>query len=94
MDATEPKEEHLDQAIALAMGGETPAVGPLGVDPPSFVPIHDRDESPRDCRGAEASKTVADASPEELTRHAQFLEWQAGRLTGEAAALRAVAASR
>ena len=94
MDTTEPKEEHLDQAIAQAMGGEAPAVNPLGVDAPVFIPIHDSGEFPQDCRGAEATKTTADASPEELTRHAQYLEWRAGLLTGEATALRSMAATR
>ncbi|MGA3057991.1 MAG: hypothetical protein ABSE70_08170 [Candidatus Limnocylindrales bacterium] len=94
MDTTELKEEHLDQAIAQAMGGEAPAVNPLGVDAPVFIPIHDSGEFPQDCRGAEATKTTADASPEELTRHAQYLEWRAGLLTGEATALRSMAATR
>ena len=94
MDITELKEERLDAAIASAMGGEAPPVNPLSVDPPSFVPIHGSDELPQDCRGAEASKTLADASPEELTRHAQYLEWRAGLLTGEAASLRSLAETR
>jgi hypothetical protein len=94
MDNPELKEEHLDQAIALAMGGEVPAVNPLGVDAPVFIPIHDLGEFPQDCHGAEATKTTADATPEELIRHAQYLEWQAGLLTGEAAALRSMAATR
>ena len=94
MDIAAQKEEHLDQAIAQAMGGEAPAVNPLSVDVPSFIPIHDSAEFPQDCRGAEATRTTADASPEELTRHAQYLEWRAGLLTGEATALRSMAASR
>jgi hypothetical protein len=94
MDIAELKEEHLDQAIAQAMGGEAPAVNPLSVDAPAFIPIHDSGELPQECRGAEATKTTADASPEELTRHAQYLEWRGGLLSGEAAALRSMAATR
>lgn len=94
MDIAETKEEHLDQAIAQAMGGEAPAVNPLGVDAPTFIPIHDSAELPQDCRGAEPTKTTADASPEELTHHAQYLEWRAGLLTGEATTLRSMAATR
>jgi hypothetical protein len=94
MDLAELKEEHLEQAIAQAMGGEAPAVNPLGVDPPASIPIHASTEFPQDCRGGEATRAAADASPEELTRHAQYLEWRAGLLTGEAAALRSAAATR
>jgi hypothetical protein len=94
MDIAELKEEHLEQVIAQAMGGEAPPVNPLGVDAPTFIPIHDSAELPQDCRGAEATKTTADASPEELIRHAQYLEWRAGLLTGEAVALRTMAAAR
>ena len=94
MDNAGRKEEHMDQAIAQAMGGEAPAVAPAGVNAPKFVPIHDSAEFPQDCRGAEPVRTTADAFPEELTRHAQYLEWRAGLLTGEAAALRALAATR
>ena len=94
MDSPERKEEHLDEAIAKAMGGEAPAVNPPGVDAPASIPIHDSDELPRDCRGAEASKRTADATPQELIRHAQYLEWRAGLLTGKAVALRSIAATR
>ncbi|MGD0018629.1 MAG: hypothetical protein ABSD62_05190 [Candidatus Limnocylindrales bacterium] len=94
MDIAELKQEHRDQAIAQAMGGEAPAVNPVGVNAPPFIPIHDSGEFPQDCRGAEPTKTAADASPEELTRHAQYLEWRSGLLTGEAAALRSMAATR
>ncbi|HEX7495517.1 MAG TPA: hypothetical protein VF349_02675 [Candidatus Limnocylindrales bacterium] len=94
MDSPERKEEHLDEAIAKAMGGEAPAVDPLGVGAPASIPIHDSGELPSDCRGAEASKATADATPQELIRHAQYLEWRAGLLAGEAEALRAMAATR
>jgi hypothetical protein len=94
MDSPEQTEEHLDEAIAKAMGGEAPAVDPLGVDAPASIPIHDSGEFPKDCRGAEASKTTTDATPQELIRHAQYLEWRAGLLTGEANALRSMAATR
>jgi len=94
MDIAEVKEEHLDQAIAQAMGGEAPVVNAAGVDAPPFIPIHDSAELPQDCRGAETTRTTADASPEELIRHAQYLEWRAGVTTGEATALRSMAASR
>ena len=94
MDTAERTEEHLDAVIAQAMGGEAPAIDPAGVGAPAFIPLHDSAELPADCRGAEATKTTADASPEELTRHAQYLEWRAGLLSGEAAALRAMAAAR
>jgi hypothetical protein len=49
---------------------------------------------PQDCRGAEASKTTAYATSEELIRNAQDLEWRAGLATAEAAALYAMAATR
>lgn len=94
MASPEQTEEHLDEAIAKAMGGEAPAVNPLGVDAPASIPIHDSGELPSDCRGAEAIKTTADATPEELIRHAQYLEWRAGLATAEAAALRSMAATR
>jgi hypothetical protein len=94
MDVAELKEQHLEEAIAQAMGGEAPAAEPVGADAPAFIPIHDSGELPQDCRGAEATRTTADASPDELTRHAQYLEWRAGVLTGEAAALRSLAATR
>ena len=94
MDITAVKEEHLDQAIAKAMGGEVTVANPVGVEAPASIPIHDSLEFPQDCRGVEPSKTTDDASPEELTRHAQYLEWQAGLLTGKATALRTMAAAR
>ena len=102
MDSADQKEEHLDQAIAQAMGGEAPAVNPLGVEAPASIPIHDRDELPENCRGQASdldgwthpTKLTRDASADELTRHAQYLEWRAGILTGQAAALRSIAATR
>ncbi len=94
MNTADQAEEHLDAVIALAMGGESPAIDPAGVDAPTFIPLHDSAELPADCRGAEATRATADASPEELTRHAQYLEWRAGLLSGEATALRLMAAPR
>jgi hypothetical protein len=52
MDSPGQTEEHLDEAIAKAMGGTAPAVDPLGVDAPASIPIHDSGEFPKDCRGA------------------------------------------
>jgi len=40
------------------------------------------------------TKPTRDASADELVRHAQYLEWRAGLLTGKAAALRSIAATR
>ena len=102
MDSADQKEEHLDQAIARAMGGEAPAANPLGVEAPASIPIHDGDELPEDCPGqgndldgwTHSTKPTLDASAAELTRHAQYLEWRAGILTGQAAALRSIAATR
>jgi hypothetical protein len=94
MDNAERKEEHLNQVIAQAMGGEAPPVNPLGVEALASIPIHDSEELPQDCRGAEATKPTSEASADELTRHAQYLEWRAGLLTGEAVALRSIAATR
>jgi len=94
MDSPGQTQEHLDEAIAKDMGGTAPAVDPLGVDAPASIPIHDSGEFPKDCRGAEASKTTAAATPQELIRHAQYLEWRAGLLAGEADALRSMAAAR
>jgi hypothetical protein len=102
MDSADQNEEHLDQAIALAMGGEVPAANPLGVEAPASIPIHDGNELPEDCPGqgndldgwTHPTKPTRDASADELTRHAQYLEWRAGILTGQAAALRSIAATR
>jgi len=102
MDSVDHKEEHLEQAIAQVMGGEAPAVNPLGVEAPASIPIHDRDELPEDCCGQASdldgwthpTKPTRDASADELTRHAQYLEWRAGLLNGKAAALRMMAATR
>ena len=94
MNTSERIEEHLEAVIAQAMGGEAPPVNPAGVAAPTFIPLHDGAELPADCRGAEMTKTTTDATREELTRHAQYLEWRAGLLTGEAAALRTIAATR
>ena len=102
MDTVDHKEEHLEQAIAQAMGGEAPAVNPLGVEAPASIPIHDRDELPENCGGQASdvdgwthpTKQTRDASADELTRHAQYLEWRAGLLNGKAAALRLMAATR
>jgi hypothetical protein len=94
MDSADQKEEHLDQAIVQAMGGEAPVANPLGVEVPAVIPIHDSIEFPQDCRGAEATRPTADASADELTRHAQYLELQAGLLNGQAAAFRSIAATR
>ena len=102
MDSADQNEEHLDQAIALAMGGEVPAANPLGVEAPASIPIHDANELPGDCPGqgndldgwTHSTKSAGDASADELTRHAQYLEWRAGILTGQAAALRSIAATR
>ena len=38
MDTVDHKEEHLEQVIAQAMGGEAPAVNPLGVEAPTVYP--------------------------------------------------------
>ena len=102
MDTVDYKEEHLEQAIAHVTGGEAPAVNPLGVDAPMSIPIHATDELPQDCRGhadsledwTHPTKPTADASADELVRHAQYLEWRAGLLTGKATALRSIAAAR
>ena len=102
MDSVDQKTEHLDQAIAKAMGGEAPVVNPLGVGTLESIPIHDSDEFPQDCHGRGAdlevwthpTKPTSAASAEELTRHAQYLEWRAGVLTAEATALRSTAATR
>jgi hypothetical protein len=66
------------------------------------IPIHDSDEFPQDCHGrgvdldvwTHPTKPTSAASAEELTRHAQYLEWRAGVLTAEATALRSTAATR
>ena len=102
MDTVDRKEEHLEQVIAQAMGGEAPAVNPRGVETPTSIPIHASDELPQDCRGlrddveswTHPTKQTRDATTEELLRHAQYLEWRAGLLTGKAAALRSIAATR
>ena len=102
MDSVDQKTEHLDQAIAKAMGGEAPAVNPLCVGTLESIPIHDSDEFPQDCHGrgvdldvwTHPTKPTSAASAEELTRHAQYLEWRAGVLTAEATALRSTAATR
>jgi hypothetical protein len=102
MDTVDHKEEHLDQVIAQAMGGEAPVVNPPGVEAPTSIPIHAVDELPQDCHGhadnledwTHPTKLTLDASAGELTRHAQYLEWRAGLLTGKAEALRATAATR
>ena len=102
MGTVDNKEEHLEQVIAQAMGGEAPAVNPLGVAAPTSIPIHAVDELPEDCRGhadsledwTHPTKSTRDASADELVRHAQYLEWRAGLLTGKAAGLRSIAATR
>jgi hypothetical protein len=102
MDAVDHKEERLEQVIAQAMGGEAPAVNPLGVDAPASIPIHASGELPPDCHGhgdvlegwTHPTKPTSEASADELVRHAQYLEWRAGLLTGEAAALRSIATTR
>ena len=102
MDSVDQKTEHLDQAIAKAMGGEAPVVNPLGVGTLESIPIHDSDEFPQDCHGrgvdldvwTHPTKPTDEASADELMRHAQYLEWRAGLLTGKAAALRSIAATR
>ena len=102
MGTVDHKEEHLEQVIAQAMGGEAPAVNPLGVEAPTSIPIHAVDELPEDCRGhansledwTHPTKSTRDASADELVRHAQYLEWRAGLLTGKAAGLRSIAATR
>ena len=102
MDTVDHKEEHLEQVIAQAMGGEAPAVNPLGVEAPTSIPIHAVDELPQDCHGhadsledwTHPTKPTRDASADELVRHAQYLEWRAGLLTGKAVALRSIAAPR
>jgi hypothetical protein len=103
MGSLDQKAEHLDQAIAQAMGGEAPAVNPAGVEAPLIIPIHDSNELPQDCRGSEGNgperwthptKLAAEATANELYCHAQYLEWRAGLLNGEAAALRSIAATR
>jgi hypothetical protein len=102
MNAVDHKEEHLEQAIAKAMGGEAPAVNPLGVDAPTSIPIHASDELPQDCHGrpdnlggwTHPTKPTGDASADELIHHAQWLEWRAGLLNGKATALRSIAATR
>jgi hypothetical protein len=102
MDTVDRKEEHLEQVIAQAMGGEAPAINPLGVEAPASIPIHASDELPQDCHGhgdslegwTHPTKPTGDASADELVRHAQYLEWRAGLLTGQAAALRSTASTR
>jgi hypothetical protein len=102
MDTVDRKEEHLEQVIARAMGGEAPALNPLGVEAPTSIPIHASDELPQDCHGhrdgleswTHPTKATRDASTDELVRHAQYLEWRAGLLTGRAAALRSIATTR
>jgi hypothetical protein len=102
MDTVDHEEEHLEQVIAKAMGGQAPAVNPLGVDAPASIPIHAGDELPQDCHGqadnlenwTHSIKSTRDASADELVRHAQYLEWRAGVLTGKAAALRSIATTR
>jgi hypothetical protein len=102
MDAVDHREERLEQVIAHAMGGEAPAVNPLGVEAPASIPIHAADELPPDCDGraddveawTHATKPTSEASADELVRHAQYLEWRAGLLTGKAAALRSMATTR
>jgi hypothetical protein len=102
MDTVDHKEEHLEQVIAQAMGGQAPAVNPLGVEAPASIPIHASDELPQDCHGhadnleswTHSLKSTRDASADELVRHAQYLEWRAGILTGKAAALRSIATTR
>ena len=102
MGTVDLKEEHLEQAIAQAMGGEAPAANPLGVEAPASIPIHERDELPEDCSGqgsdfdgwAHPARPTRDATADELTRHAHYLEWRAGLLNGKAAALRVMAATR
>ena len=102
MDTVDHKEEHLEQVIARAMGGEAPAVNPLGVEAPASIPIHATGELPQDCTGhgddlegwTHPTRPPRDASADELVRHAQYLEWRAGLLTGKAAALRAIATTR
>jgi hypothetical protein len=102
MDTIDHKEELLEQVIAHAMGGEAPAVNPLGVEAPSSVPIHPDAELPMECHGpgddvenwTHPTRPTHDASAAELVRHAQYLEWRSGLLTGRAAALRSIAATR
>jgi hypothetical protein len=103
MDTEDQKQEHLEQSIAKAMGGETPAMDPAGVEAPLTIPVHEVHEFPQDCLGmvgnSEAAwthptKLASDASADELTRHAQYLEWRSGLLTGEAVSLRSMAATR
>ena len=102
MDTVDYKEEHLEQAIAHVTGGEAPAVNPLGVDAPTSIPIHAKGELPPDCHGhsdkledwTHPTKPTSEASADELVRHAQYLEWRAGLLTGKATALRSMAATR
>ena len=101
MDTVDHTEEHLEQAIAHVMGGEAPAVNPLGVDAPTSIPIHGMDELPQDCDGhldnlddwTHPTRPTREASADELVRHAQYLEWRAGLLTGKATALRSIAAT-
>jgi hypothetical protein len=102
MDNADQNEEHLDQAITRAMGGEAPVANPLGVEAPASIPIHDGNELPEDCRGqgndldgwTHSTKPTLAASADKLTRHAQYLEWRAGIMTGQAAVLRSIAATR
>ena len=103
MDTVDVKQEHLEQSIAKAMGGETPAMDPAGVKAPLRIPLHEVHEYPQDCLGVvgineaawtHPTKLASDASADELTRHAQYLEWRSGLLTGEAVALRSMAATR
>ena len=103
MDTPDLQQQHLDQAIAQAMGGEAPVVDPADAIAHMAIPIHDGNEFPANCHAEERTnpegwahpvKAAADASADELKRHARYLEWRAGVLTEEATELRSLAETR